>query len=161
MGERRAARQAALAADRLAVGQTIDGFSLCLTLLALAAVFASAPSSTVRSALLLGVGLGVVEKLYAMRVAFDRRVFAGWAASWPATEDFAPDAALAEFDQVLVRLRLRGSARPGGRRLAVRIAGARALLRRQVTCLVLQLLAVSGAALFLPVRPGWPFPHGL
>lgn len=153
MAEAAAPRQAALAAAWLANGRTLDCCSLFLTLLALAAAFFSEPSVLARTALLLAVLLGVGEKIYAIRVAFDARIFSTWATSWPATADFVADAALAEFDAQLVRLGLR-SQQQTQRSLDERIAGACALLRRQAICLALQLLGVLGAAFFMGQQTG-------
>ncbi|PKO32335.1 MAG: hypothetical protein CVU34_16225 [Betaproteobacteria bacterium HGW-Betaproteobacteria-7] len=146
-----------MAAAWLATGRTLDHCSLLLSLLALAAAFCSEPPLLARAALLLAVLLGVGEKIYAIRVAFDERIFSTWATSWPATGDFVADAALAEFDGLLVRLGLR-SQQPTQHSLDERIAGACALLRRQAICLALQLLAVLGAAFFLSTQTG--LPHG-
>jgi hypothetical protein len=157
MAEPAASRLAALTAAWLATGRTLDHCSLFLTLLALAAAFFSEPPMLSRLGLLLAVGLGIGEKFYAIRVAFDRRIFSRWANSWPATEDFVADAALAEFDAQLVRLGLRSARPQTPRSLDQRIAGARTLLRRQAICLALQLLAVLGAAVFLSQQTGFPY----
>ena len=154
MAEPAASRLAALTAAWLANGRTLDCCSLFLTLLALAAAFFSEPPVLARAALLLAVLLGVGEKIYAIRVAFDARIFSTWATSWPATADFVADAALAEFDAQLVRLGLRSVRQQTRRGLDERIVGACALLRRQAICLALQLLAVLGAAFFLSQQSG-------
>lgn len=148
MAETSAGQRASLAALWLDGGRSLDRLSMALTLLALAAALWSGINGLAQFLLLLGVALGGLEKVYAVRVAFDQRIFAAWAGQWPATESFAPDVALAEFDRMLVRMQLRSATAPAARGLDQRIAGACALLRKQGICLVFQFLALLAAACF-------------
>lgn len=161
MAETAAYRRAGLTAAWLEGGKQLDSLSNLLTLLALAAAFWGGLAPPVQFALLFGVALGVVEKTYAIRVAFDQRVFASWAAQWQATENADPDAALTEFDQALGRMHLRSATGQATRCLDERIAGACALLRKQATCLVLQLFAMFAATFLNLTWLGLPFHHGI
>lgn len=161
MAEAAAYRRAGLTAAWLEGGKELDGLSKLLTLLALATAFWGGLAPPVQFALLLGVTLGAVEKTYAVRVAFDQRVFASWATQWQVTERADPDAALTEFDQTLGRMHLRSATGQATRGLDERIAGACALLRKQVTCLVLQFFAMLAAAFLNLSWLGLPFHHGI
>jgi len=129
---------AAQAADWLAGGKTLDVLS---SILLLPALWLSVSAGTDGGALLLGalaIAAGIVEKYFALRVAFDRRVFARWAAQWASGERHEPAAALAEFDAGLVALGLRRESGGRVRPLSERIAGAMGLWRRQAACTALQ-----------------------
>lgn len=157
MTESSAGQRASLAALWLEGGRSPDRLSMALTLLALAAALWSVGNGVTQFILLLGVFLGGLENIYAVRVAFDQRIFAAWAGQWPATESFEPDVALAEFDRMLVRMHLRSASVPAARGLDDRIAGACALLRKQGICLALQFCAVLGAACIKLIEA---FDHG-
>lgn len=161
MAELTAGRRAGLTALWLDAGRSLDRLSMALTLLALAAALWSGGRGAAQFLLLLGVALGGLEKVYAVRVAFDQRIFAAWAEHWPATANFELGGALAEFDQALERMQLRSAMGPATRGLDQRIAGACALLRKQGICLALQFLALLAAACFHLSWLGGPFGHGL
>ncbi|MDR1934059.1 MAG: hypothetical protein LBS49_00445 [Candidatus Accumulibacter sp.] len=76
------------------------------------------------------IAFGFCQMYYALRLAFDRPVFAHWLRQ---PEDDA--ARLAAFDAALAQLDLR---RPAPRPLAERILGVRRLFRRQLLCLAVQ-----------------------
>lgn len=158
MAEPSAGQRAGLTALWLEAGRSLDRLSMALTLLALAAALWSGGNGLAQLILLLAVVLGGLEKIYAVRVAFDQRIFAAWAGQWPATESFEPDVALAEFDRMLLRMHLRSASGPAARGLDDRIAGACALLRKQGICLVLQFCAVLGAACIKLIEA---FGHGI
>lgn len=158
MAEPNAGRRAGLTALWLDGGRSLDCLSMALTLLAQAAALWSAGDGLAQFILLLGVGLGGLEKIYALRVAFDQRIFAAWGEQWPATANFEPDVALAEFDQALGRMHLRSATARATRGLDERIAGACALLRKQGLCLACQFFALLAAAGFKLIGP---FGHGL
>ncbi|WP_265946622.1 hypothetical protein [Dechloromonas sp. A34] len=146
MAEPSAGQRASLTALWLDGGRSLDRLSTALTLLALAAALWSGGNGVAQFILLLGVFLGGLENIYALRVAFDQRIFAAWAGQWPVTESFAPDVALAEFDQALLRMHLRPATALAARSLDERIAGACALLRKQGLCLACQFFVLLTAA---------------
>lgn len=148
MAEPSVGRRAGLTALWLDGGRSLDQLSLALTLLALAAALWSAGDGLAQFILLLGVALGGLEKIYALRVAFDQRIFAAWSEQWPATANFEPDAALAEFDRTLGRMHLRPATAAAARGLDERITGACALLRKQGICLACQFFVLLAAAGF-------------
>ncbi len=160
MDEASACQRAELTALWLAGGKGIDRLSMLLTLLALAVACTGGRDVPVQLALLSAALLGAVEKLYAVRVAFDRRVFASWGAHWRGMEPCDPQPLLAEFDQALVSMRLRSAAQRASRPLDERLAGACALFRKQAICLGAQFCAVLTAACVHLIRPDWPFRHG-
>lgn len=146
MAEPSAGQRAGLTALWLEAGRSLDCLSMALTLLALAAALWSGGNGLAQFILLLGVLSGGLEKIYALRVAFDQRIFSAWAGQWPAAADFDPDVALAEFDQALGRMHRHSSTAPATRGLDERIAGACALLRKQGGCLACQFLVLLAAA---------------
>lgn len=158
MAEPSAGQRAGLTALWLDGGRSLDRLSLALTLLALATALWSTGDGVAQFILLLGVALGGLEKIYALRVAFDQRIFAAWGEQWPVVADFDLDVALAEFDRMLVRMELRPATALAARSLDERIAGACALLRKQGICLACQFFALLGAAGFKLIEP---FGHGL
>lgn len=132
-----------IATSSLALGRSIDHSSLALALCALAFMLWRQPDAWSLAALLGAAGLGIVEKIYALRVAFDQRIFAGLQAQ-PVDE-----AALVGFDAALLGLGLRRQS-PTPRTLESRIRGALGLLKVQAGLLLLQ-FALLGAGV---VRQG-------
>ena len=134
--------QAAVTAAWLASGRLLHQFGLALSLVALAGAFWGGLAPLARLLLLVTLILGVVETAYALRVAFDQRLFAAWAAQ----AGFRPEDELVIFDEVLTQMQLR---RPAAsfRNFEQRIAGACGLLRKQASCLLLQFLTVLFVAL--------------
>ncbi len=91
--------------------------------------------------------MGGLEKYYAIRVNFDRRVFANWAEQWSNSDSSPPEETMAEFDQTLVQIGLHSRIVEQHRTLEERIAGSRNLLRKQIACLGLQYVCLLGAVL--------------
>jgi len=154
MAELAAWRQAGQGAARLKIGVLLDACSLVLSLLALEVLLLGEQATPFQGVLLLVVVLGGIEKYYAIRVAFDRRVFTDWAARWQMPEDPSIEAVLAGFDAALMQ----DGCRPAGgarvRTLGERLAGACGLLRRQSVCLFLQVLLLLATASFKLLRVG-------
>lgn len=150
-----AAARASLAAHGLAIGRSLDHFSLALTLLALAALLWSRPPPVAGAALLVAFAAGLAEKFYALRVAFDRRVIADWARRWEKPDFPLPAAELAAFDEALEAAGLRRAGNGGGHSLEGRLGGAMGLIKRQAVWVVLQAAALAGASL-----AEWPSLYG-
>jgi hypothetical protein len=137
-----------LLASLLRRGRALDGLSSGLTLLALLIGLApllgaaAQPVNALLCALL--IGLGLIEKYWALRVALDAELFQRLAA--------APEQLprrTAELDQALAQLGLQApgmAARPWDQRSR----GALRLLRRQALCLLAQLLLAGLIILGLP-----------
>lgn len=153
-----ASARAQTIANALALGRSLDLWSLILAALALAGLLGvSLPvSSTI--CLLVSVVAGSAQKIYALRVAFDEALFRQWAETWrnaanqgPAPAQLTAD--LAAFDQALAACSLRAPYGGAPRNLNSRLHGAGKLLRRQVLALAMQIAAMIGAmvALHLPV----------
>ncbi|MES2820192.1 MAG: hypothetical protein V4812_14535 [Pseudomonadota bacterium] len=124
-------------------GQDLNRLSMALTLLALAlgvVLPLFAPVGLPLCALLLGlVLLGLVQKYWALRVAFDADLLSQLASAPGSLEQRTRD-----LDQALVELGLLPSAR-AGRPWAQRSQGALRLLRTQALLCALQLLlALAG-----------------
>ncbi|WP_374327514.1 hypothetical protein [Azonexus sp.] len=124
----------------------IDAWSRPLALLALAALLLPQVTAASAAALAASVLLGLLEGYCALRLAFDRPLFAHWADA--ADEDTT--SALAAFDTALNRLGW--PVGDPGRPLAARVAGARALLLRQGQAFAAQWLAASSAVLLLSLH---------
>ena len=142
------ATQARVAAAGLQLGRGIDVWSLALTILALAILWAVPPGDLLPQLLLLLVIVaGGVEKVLALRVAFDAALFAHWAEAWAAgAEPAEVRSELAAFDAALAACGLR--AQPAEvRALDRRLSGAFRLLRQQSAALATQLVAWLAAVL--------------
>lgn len=140
------AARARLTAGWLALGAGVDLASLALTLLAFAALLWLDAGPAVRIALLSAVTTGFAEKLFALRVAFDRRIFDGWSRRWEAAEATPADD-LAAFDAALAATGLRTAAKTGGRGVDERIRGAMKLLTYQAGLFIIQALALIAAVI--------------
>jgi len=136
-----------VAAALLEQGHVLDGVSRPLTVVALALLLvlpgmAGSPSVAVIAVVALVALVGCAEAYFALRVAFDAALF----------RRLAEDAAgrdLANLDDALGALGLVSAAKRG-RPATERVAGARRLLTRQATMLLLQILLVlAGAVLAL------------
>lgn len=146
-----AATRARVAASGLALGRSVDTWSLVLTALALACALGLAlQAASVPLACLLAVAAaGGVQKAFALRVAFDEALFHAWAERWSATaagDDRAEAAAairsdLLALDQALVAMGLRRCQPDSVRDLDCRIDGARKLFGRQLMALATQAVA--------------------
>lgn len=136
-----------VAAALLDQGRVLDGVSRPLTVVALALLLvlpgmAVPPSAALIVVVALVALAGCAEAYFALRVAFDAALFRCLAES-PARQD------LAELDHALGTLGLVPTAKRG-RPATERVAGARRLLTRQATMLLLQILLVlAGAVLAL------------
>ena len=100
--------------------------------------------------------LGLAQKYYALRVAFDVGLFGDLAEAFQQAssnpDKSSPDnAPLVELDRALAALGLRNVPEASPRPLSVRVAGATRLLRLQIVCLIIQwLLLVAASAV-----PAW------
>lgn len=153
-----AAAHARTIAAALALGRSIDLWSLALTTLALATLMwlPLQPSPTI--GLLLSFLAGGIQKIWALRVAFDEALFRHWAKTWSdaASQGVAPAALtedLAALDQSLAACGLRATSSGAVRELGSRLTGAGKLLRRQVIIFVMQFLSmvVALVAMRLPI----------
>lgn len=144
---REATAQAENAAALLALGHSLECFSLALTVMALLALLIAPLPLAPCLALSLAALAGLLAQYFALRTRFDQTIFAAWAHRWQRPEA-DPGADLAAFDAALTASSL--SPLPGGllRPLADRITGARRLLWRQALCCLLQLGCWIAAILF-------------
>lgn len=134
-------------ASLLRRGRTLDSLSTGLTLLSIALGLSQLwlpPSGLLMSWVVLLVVLGVGEKYYAVRVAFDAELF----------QKLADDPAnltrnTRALDQALEALSLQ-PADKAGRAWPLRSQGALKLLRQQVLLLALQIMLLLGALLIFP-----------
>ncbi len=147
MPEPSALRQANLAVAWLASGKLLDRLSTTLTLLCLALALWQKNELPIHAGLLIATILGIIEKYYAIRVGFDRRIFTDWVKQWTDSRGPAAEQTMREFDEVMMKIGLR--CRPTGpqRSLEERIAGSLGLLRKQAFCLSLQCASLVGAML--------------
>lgn len=137
-----------IVASLLRRGQTLDNLSTGMTLIGLvfglAQLLITLPTPLFLIAAAAIVLLGLIEKYYALRVAFDADLFLKVASD---------DQRLAErteaLDQALVMLKFQ-SVDKSGRSWALRSQGALKLLRQQVLFLAVQLLVMLGAILIFP-----------
>lgn len=160
-----AATRARVAASGLALGRSVDTWSLVLTALALACAFGLALQAAPLplACLLFSAAAGGVQKALAMRVAFDETLFRFWAERWsvnaaagdPAAVSTPIRADLQALDQALAAMGL-GRCQPDSvRDLDSRIDGARKLFGRQLIALGAQAAAWILAVLALQFRsPG-------
>lgn len=140
--------RAEIGAAALAQGRSIDLWSLTLTALALACLWWM-PSHTLplcsQAFLFISVLAGGVQKIFALRVAFDEDVFRYWARCWSTVEpDLTmsdPTTILAAFDRVLASCGLRSSEHAAPRDLDNRLQGALKLLRGQTCAFTTQFVA--------------------
>jgi len=137
-----------IVASLLRRGKTLDNLSTGVTLLGLAfGLFQLLITPIMPLLLILAAAvvlLGLIEKYYALRVAFDADLF----------QAVANDAArLAErtfaLDQALVALQFQPVDK-SGRSWALRSKGALRLLRQQLLFVAVQLLVMLGAMLIFP-----------
>lgn len=160
-----AATRARVAASGLALGRSVDTWSLVLTALALACAFGLAlrAAPLPLTCLLFSVAAGGVQKAFALRVAFDEALFRFWAERWSvnaASDDSAVvanpvRADLLALDQALAAMRLRNCHGESVRDLDSRIDGTRKLFGRQVIAFGAQAAAWILAILALQFRsPG-------
>lgn len=160
-----AATSARVVASGLALGRSVDIWSLVLTALALAcAVWLALQAALLPLAcLLISVAAGGVQKVFALRVAFDEALFRAWAERWSvaavaddrAETATAIQADLLAVDQALSALGVRRAQGDSVRGLDCRIDGARKLFGRQLMAFGTQVAAWIVAILALQLRfPG-------
>jgi len=147
-----AALRAGIAADALALGRGIDRWSLVFAFLALLWMALQATFSVTGLLFLLAFLAAGAQKLFALRVAFDRRIFARWAERWQhaslagqTADAVAND--LEAFDRGLAAAGMRKLGGEAPRGLDDRIGGALRLLRLQSLAFVIQYAASVSAAL--------------
>lgn len=145
---------AGFVADALALGEGVDRWSLAFALAALLWLVMQAVCSATTLLLVLSLLAAGMQKILALRVGFDRRLFARWAERWQGTltdETVAND--LAVFDRWLSAAGVRPSGETAPRDLTSRTAGALRLLRLQLLAFVVQFAASALAALIavLPI----------
>jgi hypothetical protein len=157
-----AATSARLGANGLALGRRVDVWSLALTVLALAGLLWAAQQAAAllpQACLLLSVLAGGMQKIFALRVAFDAAIFRDWAERWGraagASEGSPVSAIAAEllaFDRALSAIGLRAAPGDPLRGLDSRLRGAWRLLRWQLIALAAQFIAliVAVPAMHLP-----------
>lgn len=155
-----AAARARVMATALALGRSLDLWSLALAALALAGLLWLTLPLTTSIGLLLSILAGVGQKVFALRIAFDAALFHHWAEAWNSNgaEGRDPNALATDlmvFDRALADC---GLATPRGdvvRDLHSRLRGAARLLRRQVLALTIQFVAmVIAIVAVLLSRPG-------
>lgn len=155
-----AATRARVAACGLALGRSVDMWSLALTALALVLAFGLALQSPPLACLLVVAVAGGVQKAFALRVAFDEALFRTWADRWSiaATANDQVEAATAvqadllALDQALAAMGLRRDQPGCVRDLDRRIDGARRLFGWQLMALAIQTTAWILAILALHLR---------
>lgn len=153
-----AAARAHVMATALALGRSLDLWSLALVTLALAGFMWLSLSLSSGICLLVSILAGGGQKIFALRVAFDAALFRHWAEVWrsAADHDLAPAALaadLAAFDHALAACGLRAPAVEAVRDLDSRLRGAGKLLRLQALALAIQLAAMTGAVLAMHLPP--------
>jgi hypothetical protein len=116
----------ARSAEALCAGSRwVHGASLGLAAVALWMMYALPPAgATARTALSIAAGAGALQLYYALRIEFDRRIFAGLASLRGGSAE-----TLEALDHAMRELGLAGG-RSGGRPLAERARGLAALVRR-------------------------------
>lgn len=145
-------RSSALALGSIGValgetGRAIDAWSRLLTGVALLACALPPPAGAIWFVILtaaLAAGFG--QLYFALRLTFDRPIFAAWIDREDADPDRTGD--LAAFDAALAATGLRPAA-PSTRPLAERVRGTRHLLRMQTTLFIVQIIAALAGALVL------------
>lgn len=141
-----AAALARLAESWLSLGAKLDVPGMVLSVLAVAILLLKETSLTVLIGLVCVIVFGVLGKYFAMRVAFDRRLFCYWADRWESDASADPGADMARLDDALSTAGLRNS-RPGSSRsLQSRQQGAFRLFRNQVILFLLQCIALLMSA---------------
>lgn len=142
-----AAARARVMATALALGRSLDLWSLALAALTLAGLLWLTLPLTTGIGLLLSILAGIGQKIFALRVAFDAALFHHWAEKWSIDgaegrdpNALAPD--LMVFDRALADCGLATPRGDGVRDLNSRLRGAARLLKRQVLALAMQFVAM-------------------
>ena len=133
----------------LSLGRRLDLWSLPLSLLALACLFILPLAWLPRTALLVSLLAAGVQKYFALRVAFDERLFRALAKQWAGKtppEDASTLTELARLDQSLARCRQCPPKADKVRDLNSRLLGASRLLKEQVLAFSVQFASLLAAA---------------
>jgi len=149
-----AAVRARVAASALALGRSVDVWSLTLAVLALAGLLWAVPVLA-QACLLVSLLAAGVQKTFALRVAFDAAIFGGWAERWACAVGDATSAIPADlraFDEALAATGRRAAPDDSPRDLDSRLRGACQLFGRQLTAFVTQFAAWLVAVLAMH----WP-----
>jgi hypothetical protein len=137
-----------IVASLLRRGKALDNLSTGLTLLSLGLgllqLLITAPNALLVTVVTAGVLLGLIEKYYAFRVAFDADLFHIVASDPQWLTDRT-----AALDEALGKLSLQPVDKTG-RSWALRSQGALKLLRQQVLFLAVQLLVLLSAIVIFP-----------
>lgn len=141
-----AAALARLAESWLALGATLDLSGMMLSIFALAILLLMEVSLPVLGGLACAVVFGIVGKYYALRVAFDRRLFLHWAERWENNAAADPGEDMARLDEALSTAGLRDSPQGPLRGLQSRQQGAFRLFRNQAAVFLLQCLVLLASA---------------
>jgi hypothetical protein len=157
-----AAAAARVAGGGLALGRRVDVWSLALTVLALAGLLWTTQQTAAllpQVCLLAALLAGGMQKVFALRVAFDAAIFRDWAGRWDRAAlagDGDPASAIAAdllaFDRALASTGLRALSDGAVRDLDCRLRGAWKLLRWQLIAFAVQfaVLIVAVTAMHLP-----------
>jgi hypothetical protein len=129
--------QAALAADSLGLGRSLDLWSMAFALLAGVVLIMTAQGHDIQPSLFLtgSVIVAILQKYYALRTRLDAAIFQRWGDNWRAG-GIAPAEDMAALDRAL------GKDQSVFRTLADRIRGARKLLLWQIVCFVFQMICL-------------------
>ncbi|MHB1232045.1 MAG: hypothetical protein ACYCZQ_05625 [Burkholderiales bacterium] len=142
-----AASRARVIAVALAQGRSLDLWSLALVTLALAGLLWVPFPLLASISLLVSILVGVGQKVFALRVAFDAVLFHHWAEAWNSNgaEGRDPNALATDlmmFDQALADCGLGAPRDDVVHDLHSRLRGAARLLRRQALALAIQFVAM-------------------
>ena len=133
----------------LSLGRRLDLWSLLLALLALASLFNLPMTGLQRIGLLISLLTAGVQKYFALRTAFDEKLFCNlarqWAGKTPA-EDASTLTELARLDQSLAQCLQCPPKDDKVRDLSSRLHGASCLIKRQTAAFFLQFASMLAAA---------------
>ena len=134
--------QAALIADQLGLGFTLDRWSMVFALLTGAGLLIAAQGHAGKSMVVCGIGVlsAAMQKYFALRTQLDAAIFQRWTKDWRFSVRGTPEADMRALDIAV------GKDITVCRSLADRGRGAKNLLLRQSVCFIVQLLCfLSGA----------------
>jgi hypothetical protein len=143
------AARAGITAAALDLGKSVDRWSLALMIVALLSLLWLPLSLSVRLAIVLSIMAALVQKIFAMRVAFDQSLFKSWADKWNADARAGREMAthladMAALDRALTESGLVAKMEEM-RDLNSRSQGAMRLLKKQLGVFAFQLLAIGVA----------------
>ena len=144
-------REAAAAMARLtelwlSQGAKLEISGMLLFALALAIMLLNETSLPVMTGLACAFTFGIAGQYFAMRVAFDRRLFLHWAERWERNTSADPDEDMARLDDALSSAGLRKSSQGSLRDLQSRQQGAFRLFRNQAIVFLLQCITLIVSA---------------